>query len=220
MKTTMNQVREFQAIFDGAHLPERPELPDDRTQILRLHLITEELGELAHAICKGDLIKVLDGLCDLQYVIDGTALVCGLSYQSSVPTLFSIDDEPRMARFPCTTIARLTKGLAQLADAFSYKSLPSVQLALMNLDNALQLAFMDFGMGAIKDAAFAEVHRSNMSKAGPDGKPVTDGAGRVVKGPSYSPANLGQFLPREYFTEEVMRDPTAGQRRQELTAHP
>ena len=40
------------------------------------------------------------------------------------------------------------------------------------------------------DEVFREVHRSNMSKLGEDGKPVRRDDGKVLKGPNYSPANL------------------------------
>lgn len=43
------------------------------------------------------------------------------------------------------------------------------------------------------DLAFAEVHRSNMSKLGEDGKPIYRGDGKVLKGPNYSPANMEVF---------------------------
>lgn len=45
---------------------------------IRLHLMTEELGELADAMSKGDMVAVLDALCDLRYVNDGTTLCLGL----------------------------------------------------------------------------------------------------------------------------------------------
>jgi NTP pyrophosphatase (non-canonical NTP hydrolase) len=40
------------------------------------------------------------------------------------------------------------------------------------------------------DTVFAEVHRSNMSKLGPDGKPVKRADGKVTKGLNYKPADL------------------------------
>jgi len=40
------------------------------------------------------------------------------------------------------------------------------------------------------DAVLREVHRSNMSKLGPDGKPIRREDGKVLKGPNFSPANL------------------------------
>lgn len=44
------------------------------------------------------------------------------------------------------------------------------------------------------DEAFAEVHRSNMSKLGPDGLPVKDAGGKVLKGPNYTEADMSQFV--------------------------
>lgn len=45
------------------------------------------------------------------------------------------------------------------------------------------------------DGAFAEVHRSNMSKLGPDGLPLKDASGKVQKGPDYVPADMTPFVP-------------------------
>ena len=44
------------------------------------------------------------------------------------------------------------------------------------------------------DECFAEVHRSNMSKLGADGKPIYNELGKVQKGPNYSPANLREII--------------------------
>jgi NTP pyrophosphatase (non-canonical NTP hydrolase) len=44
------------------------------------------------------------------------------------------------------------------------------------------------------DAVLREVHRSNMSKLGPDGKPIRRSDGKVLKGPAYSPANLDDIV--------------------------
>lgn len=42
--------------------------------------------------------------------------------------------------------------------------------------------------------AFDEVHRSNMSKLGEDGKPILREDGKVLKGPNYTQANIRQFI--------------------------
>lgn len=47
------------------------------------------------------------------------------------------------------------------------------------------------------DAVFEEVHRSNMSKLGADGKPVYREDGKVLKGPNYSPADIASVLDRQ-----------------------
>lgn len=44
------------------------------------------------------------------------------------------------------------------------------------------------------DECFAEVHRSNMSKAGPDGRPMRREDGKILKGPNYFRPNLSAIL--------------------------
>lgn len=47
---------------------------------------------------------------------------------------------------------------------------------------------LEFGIPG--DAVYAEVHRSNMSKLGSDGRPVRRHDGKVLKGPNYEEANV------------------------------
>jgi predicted HAD superfamily Cof-like phosphohydrolase len=44
------------------------------------------------------------------------------------------------------------------------------------------------------EAAFDEVHNSNMSKLGKNGKPIYRADGKVLKGENYFKPNLKQFL--------------------------
>ncbi len=67
--------------------------------------------------------------------------------------------------------------------------------ALIDLQYVLDGAFLSFGLHAVKELAFEEVHRSNMSKLGEDGKPIRrEGDGKVMKGPNYFKPDLGQFV--------------------------
>lgn len=50
-------------------------------------------------------------------------------------------------------------------------------------------------LGLDIDTAYEEVHRSNMSKLGADGKPIYRADGKVSKGPSYSEADMTSFIP-------------------------
>lgn len=56
---------------------------------------------------------------------------------------------------------------------------------------------------------FDEVHRSNMSKMGPDGKPIFREDGKVLKPQTYSEPKLRPILERDfnvYKNSEVMKD--------------
>jgi NTP pyrophosphatase (non-canonical NTP hydrolase) len=54
-----------------------PSLPKSRAE-MRLAILEEEVRELREAVEAGDLVEVLDALCDIQYVVDGTFLEFGL----------------------------------------------------------------------------------------------------------------------------------------------
>jgi predicted HAD superfamily Cof-like phosphohydrolase len=67
--------------------------------------------------------------------------------------------------------------------------------ALIDLQYVLDGAFLSFGLQDVKMAAFEEVHRSNMSKLGEDGKPIRRPEdGKVMKGPNYFKPDLAQFI--------------------------
>jgi predicted HAD superfamily Cof-like phosphohydrolase len=48
--------------------------------------------------------------------------------------------------------------------------------------------------GVNLDAVSAEIHRSNMTKLGEDGRPVYRADGKVIKGPHYDPPKLAKVL--------------------------
>lgn len=47
------------------------------------------------------------------------------------------------------------------------------------------------------DAVLAEVHRANMSKLGPDGRPALREDGKVLKGDCYRPPQVADVLRRQ-----------------------
>jgi predicted HAD superfamily Cof-like phosphohydrolase len=53
---------------------------------------------------------------------------------------------------------------------------------------------MALALGIPIDECFREVHRSNMSKMGEDGKPIYRGDGKVVKGPNYREPDLRMVI--------------------------
>lgn len=57
------------------------------------------------------------------------------------------------------------------------------------------------------ELAYDEVHRSNMSKLGEDGKPVRREDGKVLKGPNYKPVDPEKMFPSSVegtYEEEAM----------------
>lgn len=78
-KPSLEMVREFHTVF-GQPINKTPFIGDNDLNILRLELLIEELEELDEALLKRDSVEVLDALCDLQYVLDGTFLALGYGH--------------------------------------------------------------------------------------------------------------------------------------------
>jgi len=89
----------------------------------------------------------------------------------------------------------LAEELDELKEALKDNDPVETLDALIDLQYVLDGAFLSFGMQDVKQAAFEEVHRSNMSKLGEDGKPLRrESDGKVMKGPNYFKPDMTQFI--------------------------
>ena len=73
--TNYEKVLEFHQEFDLAR-PSIPEIPKD--MLLRVRLIAEEFAEVLKAATNGDIVNLAKELADLEYVVQGTYVACGL----------------------------------------------------------------------------------------------------------------------------------------------
>jgi predicted HAD superfamily Cof-like phosphohydrolase len=68
-------------------------------------------------------------------------------------------------------------------------------------DALADIVYIAFGTALVYgidlDAVLNEVHRSNMSKLGEDGKPIYREDGKVLKGPNYSPPDIKSILEKK-----------------------
>jgi len=188
-----------------------PTACDQKTGLLRLHLIQEELSELTLALAAMDPVEALDAMTDLQYVIDGTYVSFGLTEKLDLShpmgQLYIIGENPTWGKwprsYPVMAVSNLERVLAPVGTAIAVTTLHHhegeplapvlaelVVSCLNELNRELQSAWYRLGLLPLKEKAFLEVHQSNMSKLGEDGKPILNDAGRVIKGPNYIPPNL------------------------------
>jgi len=103
------------------------------------------------------------------------------------PTLISEDDY----------VLRYKLGKEELIeyfDACKDGDLIEVADALADQLYILLGTMISHGMQDVIEDIFDEVHRSNMSKLGSDGKPLYREDGKVLKGPNYSPPNVSKYL--------------------------
>lgn len=89
----------------------------------------------------------------------------------------------------------INEELAELLDGMKNKNIVEIADALTDLLYVVYGAGHAYGIDL--DRCFNEVHRSNMSKLGADGKPVYREDGKVMKGPAYSPPDLETILKGE-----------------------
>lgn len=94
-------------------------------------------------------------------------------------------------------LVRMQLSLEELAE--QWRALLDANLvklfdALLDRQYVLDGDFHVFGLAALKAAGLREVHRSNMSKLGPDGKPIIATSGRVVKPEGWTGPDLASIL--------------------------
>lgn len=195
MRTTpLQMVHEFHTAF-GAPIStsSMPELTD-RTE-LRFNLIAEEVAEYAAAAVAEDPVEMLDALGDIVYVVCGAALEFGMTKRSVYLVL-----PPTNERFvPFTgfvdkTAFSMRAVLSGLRTAIDNRDVVVVSacLARMYLE-ALDLAeYLNLPLYE----ALVEIHRSNMAKLGPDGVPLVNSVGKIMKPPGWTPPNLAAVLAR------------------------
>ena len=113
------------------------------------------------------------------------------TYGLPVENTPNINDEKTNA----LRINLLAEELDELKEALEDGNMVEVLDALTDLQYVLDGAYLSFGLQDQKMAAFTEVHRSNMSKLGEDGKPIRrESDGKVLKGPNYFKPDLVQFI--------------------------
>lgn len=109
----------------------------------------------------------------------------------------SVKDAPDVSD-PKTNALRinlLAEELEELKEALEQGDITETLDALVDLQYVLDGAFLSLGLHTVKEEAFAEVHRSNMSKLGKDGKPIVrESDGKILKGPDYFKPDIRQFV--------------------------
>jgi predicted HAD superfamily Cof-like phosphohydrolase/3'-phosphoadenosine 5'-phosphosulfate sulfotransferase (PAPS reductase)/FAD synthetase len=96
----------------------------------------------------------------------------------------------------------------ELTDAIEAGDLVEVADALTDMSYLVYGTALEFGIDL--NPCFREVHRSNMSKLGHDGKPILRADGKVMKGPNYSRPNLAPLLSSGAPNPQSEAKPSAG----------
>lgn len=109
---------------------------------------------------------------------------------------FDLPVQPRPMLAP-PALADLRRNLLdeeykEYLDAVESGDLVEIADALADMIYVIHGTALTYGVDL--DAVVAEVHRSNMSKLGDDGRPLVREDGKVLKGPSYFRPNISGVL--------------------------
>ena len=138
---------------------------------LRYNLITEEISgknEFAYCAARDDLVGMLDGMCDILYVVYGAALTFGVDVLGEYTGLENrtapsvINGTLARANDTLSTIQNLEYDVEQFKNGYSLGYYSTIVSALSkiieNVFDYAELIQVDLA------GAFEEVHKSNMSK--------------------------------------------------------
>jgi predicted HAD superfamily Cof-like phosphohydrolase len=124
-----------------------------------------------------------------QLLVEQFHLAFGLPGQTA-PGVDAVDDLLATLR-----VDLLVEEVAEFRDASCDRNLVKIADAIGDILYVTYGAAVTYGIDA--DAVLREVHRSNMSKLGEDGRPILRDDGKVLKSSRYTPPDVLAVLARQ-----------------------
>ena len=103
-----------------------------------------------------------------------------------------VETEPQWTSVAELRYELIREELEELREGLDKRDIVEIADALTDLLYVVYGAGHSFGINL--DECFEEVHNSNMSKLGADGKPIYREDGKVLKGPDYWKPNLKKVM--------------------------
>lgn len=196
---TYAAVWQFHETYDCARST-LPQLPDDGLRAMRVNILTEEVNEYLVGEINNSRVEIADALADIVYVAYGT----GIAYGSNVtkpwlsvschPLLNTTESRFEDADFRLINCEEMKRALNGYQEAENEDNLFLIIVCLRHIVALAHKIAYDYRIPL--DGVLAEVHASNMSKLGVDGKPVKRDDGKVLKGPNYFRPDIAGVLER------------------------
>ena len=108
----VNEVEEFNAAMNKPN-NYTPTIPETKEWMFVYDFVLEELEELKHACETGDIVEVLDALCDLQYVAGGNGVM-----------LFGLKDKfiPAYAEVQASNMSKICNNLPEALETVNVRT--------------------------------------------------------------------------------------------------
>lgn len=174
--------------------------------VLRHGLLSEELGETLKDFAGGNKEKVLDGIVDMMYITGGTLALLG----TNTDYYLKSDDSPVVKPETPESVFSIFGVIQGVAGCLvGGRAFVGSRILIQREELAIQLYKTLVGLiitahdhlGVDIEKAFDEVHNSNMTKLGEDGKPIYNESGKIMKGPNFKEPNLKEF---DYDMEKLL----------------
>ena len=167
----------------------------EKINTLRFLLIREEFNELKEGVKNNDMVEIADAIGDSLYVVLGTFVSHGLIYEQSETDEYekmkSDDSFEQSISSLFSSYHDILSILENKENHFSL-TLGKLKIYLHGLNSILFLisAYLKLDIFSI----FNEIHNSNMSKLGLDGKPIYNEFGKILKGPNFFKPNINKYI--------------------------
>lgn len=182
-KNTNALVREFHETFRAA-VAEEPSITTGFEE-LRANLIIEEAAETLLAIMSSDEVEFVDGLGDLDYVVEGAAITFGIDINENLDYAISLHDHDKYYEL----IGHLVLGVRHLVQdltAEDYLYANRLEHVRAGLTAIKAVVWSIAKQGAIPlDKVIEIIHESNMSKLDENGQVILREDGKILKGPNF-----------------------------------
>lgn len=103
----------------------------------------------------------------------------------------------------CLRLSLDVEEVGESATALAKRDLVGLLDAYGDKDYIDMGSVLTFGFELVFEEACRRIHESNMSKLGPDGKPVKDASGKVIKGPNYKPVDLTDLVDGTWLSAQA-----------------
>lgn len=207
--TPYQMVKQFHETY-GAPIAKLPVRKIDNFD-LRLNLLLEEASEYTEARAKDDFIEQVDALADIVYVAYGAALTHGIPEDEFIEIYGYPTTETNFTQEIIRYGKNVNKDHSVHTHLHRYtgvSSVPVVSDIAAAIKSIIGAAFavakkLDVDLNAV----LVEVHRSNMSKLGEDGKPIYRASdNKVLKGPNFSEPDIANVIAhsryKKFFAEQ------------------
>jgi predicted HAD superfamily Cof-like phosphohydrolase len=188
----LDKVYTFQETF-GQLQSERVSTLLKKDRQLRFNLQLEEYLEFKKAERENDHLEMLDGL------IDGTYVCCGSILAHGFKSIDSFFVEENVVETDIVGLIDKGKNLyvpghLPVREIVGYYT----DLLFWHIRKIKELENESIFVQDCLFPAFMEVHNSNMSKLGENGKPIYREDGKVLKGKNFVEPNLSKFICLSY----------------------